>query len=288
MPIQYRFRACCFTLNNATEAEHGTIINFAETCKYFVMQKEAGESLTPHLQGYAVSAEPRSMKQWKAKLSTRCHIESAKGSALQNKIYCTKEPRIEGPWEFGTIPQQGKRNDLEASLKKLTDPSKPLHELMQEETVAFVKFHRGIERFRTASIQPRNHKTHIFWFYGPTGTGKSTEAHELTEGKAFWKQGGSHWWCGYDGHEDVIIDDYRRDLCTFSELLRIFDKFPYTAQTKGGNVQMVAKRIFVSTPKSPEETWEGRTEEDLQQLLRRIETIIHFKTQTEKITIKDI
>jgi hypothetical protein len=51
---------------------------------------------------------------------------------------------------------------------------------------------------------------------------------------------------------------------------------------------MVAKRIFISTPKSPEDTWEGRTEEDLQQLLRRIETIIHFKSLNEKITIKDV
>lgn len=33
---------------------------------------------------------------------------------------------------------------------------------------------------------------------------------------------------------------------------------------------------YVTTPKSPKDTWEGRTEKELGQLIRRIEQVVHF------------
>jgi len=85
------------------------------------------------------------------------------------------------------------------------------------------------------------------------------------------------WWDGYCGQSEVIIDDYRRDLCTFAELLRLFDRYPHTVEFKGGSCQFLAKTIVVTTSKGPKETWEGRCDEDLAQLCRRINEIREFR-----------
>ena len=121
----------------------------------------------------------------------------------------------------------------------------------------------------------RSWKTVVFWFYGPTGTGKSFAAMEYAK-DAYWKMGGNKWWDGYDGQSDVIIDDYRKDLCTFNELLRLLDRYPLLVERKGGSMQFLAKRIFITSPFSPSGVWEGRIEEDLAQLMRRIEHVERF------------
>lgn len=45
---------------------------------------------------------------------------------------------------------------------------------------------------------------------------------------------------------------------------------------KGSTCQFVSRLIIVTSPKSPEETWETRTVEDLAQLKRRVEHVIEF------------
>jgi len=97
------------------------------------------------------------------------------------------------------------------------------------------------------------------------------------------KMGGNKWWDGYDGDQDVIIDDYRRDLCPFHELLRLFDRYPMKVECKGYSTQFLAKRIFVTCPQRPELIWEGRGAEDLKQLTRRITEIRYFADVDEPV-----
>jgi hypothetical protein len=111
--------------------------------------------------------------------------------------------------------------------------------------------------------------------WGPTGSGKSRFCYESCP-EGYWKAPEHSWWDGYEGQEDVIVDDYRRDFCKFSSLLRLFDRYPYQLNVKGSTVHFRAKRIFISTPFDVRRTWEGRSDEDLQQLLRRVEHQIQF------------
>lgn len=79
----------------------------------------------------------------------------------------------------------------------------------------------------------------------------------------------------------MIIDDYRASFCQFNELLRMLDRYPYQVQCKGSTVQFNAKRIFITTPKDPRETWSSRTSEDIAQLERRIEFVKFFGPEPE-------
>lgn len=69
-------------------------------------------------------------------------------------------------------------------------------------------------------------KTEVYWFYGPTGTGKSKLAFEIAKQASsfFVKDATNKWWCGYEQQEVVIVDDYRKDFSTFAQLLRLMDQ----------------------------------------------------------------
>ena len=54
------------------------------------------------------------------------------------------------------------------------------------------------------------------------------------------------------------------------------DRYPLPIQVKGGYRQFISKVIYLTTPKNPKDTWEGRTEEDIKQLERRITKVVHF------------
>lgn len=273
-----KFRAACFTLNNYTEEDVTRIEAFGRSITYLVFQRERGvEGGTPHLQGYAYAPNPKSLRGWKRNIGERAHIESARGSAGDNRKYCTKEDTREPgtePVEVGAMPSQGARSDLAAVYQRVVEGA-TMQEIAEESPGDVIRYFRGIQAVQQLHVKPRRFKTTVAWFYGPTGTGKSAEASERFP-DAYWKMGSSKWWDGYGGEVAVIIDDYRRDLCTFAELLRLFDRYPMRVEYKGGSCQFVARHIIVTTPKSPRETWEGRTDEELGQLLRRIDEVKYF------------
>lgn len=275
-----RFRSVCFTINNYSDDELNNLKNNKENFKYLVFQQEIGENGgTRHIQGYATSSNPRGLASWKSIISARAHIEQARGDAESNRRYCTKEDTREPgtePFEYGEMARPGKRTDLD-ELGTRVRAGEAISTLAEQFPGDFIRYGQGIKRYAELFSGVREWKTEVFWFYGPTGTGKSREASQLAPG-AYWKMGASKWWDGYDGQADVIVDDYRRDLCTFSELLRLFDRYPMRVEYKGGSCSFLARRLFITTPKSPLETWAGRAEEDLRQLTRRITEVRYFPT----------
>jgi len=273
-----RMRSVCFTLNNYTDEDVARIRELGQSVRYGVFQREVAPGTgTKHLQGYLYSDSAKAFSRWKSLIGDRAHIEKARGTPEQASNYCKKEESREPDTEFeefGDLPSQGKRSDLEAISTAIASGA-TIEEVAAQHPGDFIRYHRGIETLHAVFQTPRNHKTRIYWLFGPTGTGKSAWAHSRFPG-AYWKMGSSKWWDGYYGEPHVIIDDYRRDLCTFAELLRLFDRYPMRVERKGSSCQFRATDLVITTPDDPRRTWEGRTEEQLGQLLRRIEEIWEF------------
>lgn len=262
-----------FTINNYTPADvekMGTF--FTQYCGYLCFGLECGESGTPHIQGYLQLKDKARLTFLKKALHPTAHFEVARGTPAEASDYCKKEHRFT---EFGIMSTIGARRDLSELCDAVVAGTRPL-ELAKTDPEHYVRYHKGLHALANSLVQPRNFKTKVFWLFGPTGSGKSKWV-EQTSPNAYWKDPCSKWWCGYDG-EDVVIDDYRRDFCTFAALLRLLDRYPLTVEVKGGSTQFRSKRLYITTPKHPKETWEGRTEEDLAQLLRRIDEILVFPT----------
>lgn len=256
-----RSRAWCFTLNNYDEPDYDI------ACRYMIIGDEVGESGTPHHQGYIYFDRVKSFIQMKSMLPDGAHIERAKGSPSQNRDYCSKEKIF---LERGELPVQGKRTDFERVRDALHSGER------MSDIVATATSHqslRSAEMILRYQETARTWKPEVFWFWGPSGTGKTRTAFE--EAPDAWVSGKNlRWWEGYDAHEDVIVDDFRGDFCTYHELLRILDRYEYRVEVKGGSRQLLAKRIFITCPNHPSNVY--TTQESIVQLLRRIDHIVHM------------
>jgi len=101
-----RARLIMFTENNPTEAVPFEFV--PSMMEWLCYQKEKGAKGTPHWQGVVYFKNPRGLASCK-KLNGRARWMPCDGSAAQNKVYCTKpDGRLEGPFEFGKMPAQGK------------------------------------------------------------------------------------------------------------------------------------------------------------------------------------
>lgn len=118
----------------------------------------------------------------------------------------------------------------------------------------------------------RDWKPKVTWLWGPTGTGKTRQAWAEAGPEAWCSGKNGNWWQGYDAHENIILDDFRSSWCSFEELLRILDRYPYTIENKGGSRQLLARSIWITSPYPPDMCY-TKSDEDVQQLLRRIDLV---------------
>jgi hypothetical protein len=273
-----------FTWNNYTGDNilALTALGATPSCTYLAYQPERGENGTRHLQGVISFANPRAFRSV-CQLFAGWHIESMRGTMQQAVDYCSKEDTRDLEADFGFTEQgerplaagtTGGRSDLYAVAQLVSEGKRPA-EVAAEFPEQWIKFHRGITSLISLRGTARDFKTEVFWYYGSTGSGKTRTASDSNP-DAYWKNPGHKWWDGYEGNEAVIIDDYRADFCKFSELLRLCDRYPYQIEYKGGTVQFISRKIYITTPKSPAETWASRTDEDLAQLMRRLTEVKHF------------
>lgn len=192
-----------------------------------------------------------------------------------------EEGRLEDPVELGEAVTQGTRTDIVAAMAIAKDPSIPMTEIVEQMPAEYAKYHKALKDVRSMYIPQREWKTEIYWWYGPTGSGKSRKAFEVTTDPYVHNMSNGKWFDGYVGQEDVIFDDMRKDTFKFHELLRLFDRYPMKVEVKGSQVNWCPKRIYVTTCYAPGIMYDTR--EDLQQLLRRIEYPQEFRKDVNDV-----
>lgn len=267
-----RARDWCFTINNYTADQETALKEYDQlpNLVYLVFGREVGESGTRHLQGYIYFKNARSFNAIR-KLLFNAHIEKTKGTPKQASDYCKKDGDY---YEIGELPQkQGQRNDLE-EIRDLVKQGKSIRDCI--EVATSYQSVKMAEVYFKYFEKPRTWKPKVYWLYGPTGTGKTKKAYEILGEDCYTAMSTGKWWEGYDGHENVLIDDMRKDFMKFHELLRLLDRYAMKVETKGGSRQFLAKTIVITSCYHPEFLFETR--EDIQQMLRRIDVIEEYTT----------
>jgi len=263
-----------FTINNPSDND---LPKGWPNVKYCIWQLEEGEEGTPHLQGYVVMNSKKSLRQMKL-LDATAHWEARKGSHKQAKDYASKEDtRKEGPFEIGTEPAQGKRSDLE-EVFAMVAAGKSISEIAATTPSSYIRYHRGIVAMKFAITKPRNFKTEVIIIWGETGVGKSKWALDTYGDTAYWKAPNSKWWDGYEGHEVAIIDEYYGWL-SWTELLRLADRYPCSVETKGGSVQFVSKTLVFLSNQHPIE-WYSNPKCQYPTLARRIDKLAKMRSDS--------
>lgn len=242
-------RRFCFTLNNYTEEDVEKIKNFIKSyCKYGIFGKELCPTTnTPHLQGFCNLNSVLRFSTIKKRINNRIHLEKAIGSDIQNQAYCSKAGDT---FEQGTPCGQGRRSDIHALLADVVAGERNIQTLATNHASVYIRYFRGIERYlhTVFPILPRDHKTEVFYYWGPPGSGKSRRALEearATNEDIYYKPRGL-WWDGYKQQPNVIIDDYYGWL-KYDELLKICDRYPYKVQVKGSFEEFTSKKIWFTS-----------------------------------------
>lgn len=275
--MSQRLRNFCFTINNYTEETLNAVLEYGHNnASYCVIGKETGEKGTPHLQGYIELTNQKHFSTIKKeKAWTTAHIEKRKGTANQAAEYCKKEKDFQ---EIGTISKMGERTDINK-----------VYELAKEGTTfeTFLDSTPNLQNIRIFEIaksvyqKERRFKPEVYWLWGATGTGKTR--YVVEKETDLWISGKNlRWWEGYDNQEATLFDDFRKDFCTFHELLRILDRYPYTVEVKGGSRKLNSKRMYITSCYPPEEMY--NTREDVNQLIRRCTEIIELGPNSEVLT----
>jgi len=261
----------CFTWNNYPD-DYDIVLEKLKK-NYLITGFEIGESGTKHIQGYVEFGTNHKLDRLK-KIEKSIHWETRKGTGVQARDYCMKDGNFK---EFGEIktPKQGQRNDI-SKVREMVKTGKGMKDIVNE-VDSFQAIRYG-ELALKYNENKRDWKPEVKWYWGPTGAGKTRQA--MDEAKDPYVSGKNlKWWEGYDAHEDVIIDDFRKDFCTFHEFLRILDRYEYRIEVKGASRQLLAKRIWVTSCFPPEKVYETR--EDVGQLLRRIDFVVEMRLEME-------
>lgn len=266
-----RLRNFCFTINNWTEQQFQSV--FIISSKYCVVGKEIGESGTPHLQGYMELVNAISFDSLKKKLPT-AHIERRQGTPLQASDYCKKDGDFK---ETGEISKQGKRTDITRVVELIQDGNNN-KQIAQAEPESYFKFHKHINAYRTAMLEPRNTDPDVRVYWGATGTGKSFTAREIMGEEEYyvWGPENSKWWDGYSGQKNVIMEEFRGQL-PFGYLLRLLDRYDMKVEFKGGMCEFCGTHIVITSPKHPKDWYSDYGSDRIDQLLRRINVIREFR-----------
>lgn len=243
--------------------------------KWIGMELPSMPELKQHIQGYVVFRKPTAYKDVDRILGTAgAHYEVAKGNHQQAADYCKKEAASGDLLEVGKLPGgSGHRTDLEEIHRKIRDGGR-MFDIANEHFGTWVHNHRAFAKFQELvrmNLDERKEAPKVFTFWGAAGTGKTRKVYEESPNvyAVPVSSNDSIWFDGYDGHSDVLFDDFYGGI-KFSKMLKLLDRYPLQVPIKGGYVPFRPKRIYITSNTDPRDWYKNVPAESLAGLRRRL------------------
>lgn len=242
-------------VNNYTDSEFDSLLEaMGQSCNYGIIGKETGATGTKHLQCYFQWSTPRSLakiqKEIYGALDRKCWLETAKGTAVQNRTYCSKDGSFE---EFGDIPSQGTRTDWDA-VKDAIDKGADSEAILDMAPALYMRHHSGVDRAIGLKLRRRAmtwREVEVTLITGPTGVGKTRlPFDEHTDWMQICKVTGDElkgkFFLDYRGQPILLIDEYANQV-PITKLLTILDGHPLTLNVKNGFSYALWTKVYITT-----------------------------------------
>lgn len=260
----------CFTINNPRPDEEQALMNAIQALMtktppsndmpftYLIFEKEheeEGEG-TPHLQGFfrLFAQKQRMWIQNHIPGFARAHLEVARGTDEQNRLYCSKEAKAHEAGEYRKRNTPTEKRGVWDDIKDMIEGGASAEEVRSEYPAQYMSRMAGITQW-ILEVQAQNNSDPIggdlkqknIWVWGPPGTGKSRWAHSLPGSK--YMKLANKWWDGYNGQPVVIMEDLDPTRCQqLAQHLKIWaDRYQFTAEVKGGHRPIRPEFQFVVT-----------------------------------------
>lgn len=256
-----KVRCWCFTKYNYDRTEFDELIKSkTDDIKYCVYQEETCPTTQKnHIQGYVVFKNVRRLTEVKKWMNDKTlHLECAKGTPTENRIYCTKEDsRLENtePIELGNIILCGerKRTDIHAVRDKILHEGVKKTDILMENPKILARYPKFVDYCIEVANEPAE-KTreppNVIYIHGKPGVGKTRKAIEMTGDDDYYELTDSEkaWFCGYNYEKIVIIDDFTGKLPR-NTLLKLLDRYPKAKrfEVKGGHVYCDPDMIIITS-----------------------------------------
>lgn len=218
-----------------------------------------------HWQGY-VYLRVRSSLIAVRKLHDAVHWEFAKGRAVQNLEYCSKDDTCVAPslrFVHGDIALCGQSKvaalnaDTFAAVCKTVVEGRNLKDVARDHPFMVARYASGLSKLASLFPVHRVVATEVLCIVGETGSGKSTRALSHYP-DAYWLshpfRGQEAWWDGYAGEDTVIIDEFTGWLPLNLVLRMIGPPTPMSVNQKHGGAAFVAKLVVFISNMYPD-TW---------------------------------
>lgn len=208
------------------------------------------------------------------------HVIPARGTAEQNRAYCTgnvdgKSPN-EKVFELGEPRKKGPKPGLDYAAQLELIRAGKMHEtdprlqIMHFGNMQKINF--SYPRNYTELAELRNE-----WVWGAPGVGKSKYARERARqlGLAYYvKDAQTKWFDQYQHEPCVIIDDLELDAKYQIHLLKMIgDHYPTRVEIKGAYTEIRPQVIIVTSNYSPDTIWEEKNQRDA---IRRRYKVTHM------------
>lgn len=275
---QLKSRRLCFTIPNYTQEDLERFHKLAESLEkhcYICYGLETAGTGLPHIQGYIelnTSQRYAYLQKYfdfkKDGELLKFHVETANGTAEENKEYTKKEGSF---YEFGEPRKQGTRTDLSEIKEAVKTAPKDLPKIIDElaQNNQQLKFAENLQRYylshRDPAVPPK-----VYWIHGKTGVGKTLLVYRSFVDIC--SVSDSNWiGTGYSQNECLLFDDFREGNVPFEKLLQITDRYPCTIFFKGGSIPLNSPFIIFTSPESINNSFHwSHGSENLRQLNRRI------------------
>lgn len=244
------------------------------------------------------------------------HLEPTRGNKSEVYDYIHKLGKYEekgelvvADYQHGEIVgKQGNRSDLDSIGEMIEQGMTPRDILSQN-----FRFYRYENMIRKAFYDKREKDTEyfrevkVFWHYGCTGTGKSYWAKQYVDEHgpndifkvSQYKNGFLDRYCG---ERLLYMEELRGDKIEYSELLQICDGYKDAIHCRFSDIIPLWREVHITSPFTPEEVYnsmvssaETRKIDTLEQLMRRIDVVIHhskdelgyhtFEIESEKLML---
>jgi hypothetical protein len=290
-----RYRHWLLTINYKnqtvlTNQEMVELINKSNDVVYYVFQLEKGKYKgTSHHQlfiSYKNAKEHSTMiNKFKG-----FHITKVKETPHKAAAYCKKEEmRLSEPIEWGSLPQQGQRKDLEKIYDMIKDGASDA-EIRETYPSQYMRLFRSFEKIRQdlkfEQFSATFRKLEVTYVYGTPGANKTRHVFDkYGYGNVFRITDKKHPFDNYQG-EDVIVFEEFRSSFTFDEILNYLDGYPLLLPARYNQKVACYTKVYLLTNLPFEKQYELKQQNDLESykaFCRRINYVDYFfKTENDE------
>jgi len=256
-----RVKMWCYTVNNYDE---DTDMIDIDLVKYICVGKEVSASGTPHLQGFVIFKEAKTLAHCKEILPTaHWAVKYRNSNPPQAANYCKKDGDF---FEWGECPQfntgAAEGGEKTKANYQLAWEQAKLGQFEEMDKSLLFRHYHTCKRILQDYQNRATDLTQVcgIWLVGTPDSGKSHIARHIFGEAGFYDKPANKWFDGYQREmgDTIIVDDVDHAHRVLGHHLKRWgDKYSFPGEQKGTTIQVRPKRVIVTSNYKIEEIWAG-------------------------------